>query len=127
MFKRIDHIALECADLAASISFYEKIFGFEEYFRHPTPTGVTIAYLRLQDTVLELIDRAASHTDGFHFCLEADNFDDAVAHLEKRGLPVHMAPHDTPPRAPREANWRRAVFLGPDGEQIEIRGDAASL
>jgi lactoylglutathione lyase len=32
------------------------------------------------------------------------------------------APHPTTAREPREENWRRVVFRGPDGEQIELRG-----
>jgi lactoylglutathione lyase len=32
------------------------------------------------------------------------------------------APHQTAAREPREKGWRRVVFRGPDGEQIELRG-----
>jgi lactoylglutathione lyase len=32
------------------------------------------------------------------------------------------APHETAAREPRENGWRRVVFAGPDGEQIELRG-----
>ncbi len=35
-----------------------------------------------------------------------------------------MKPHKTNPRTSKEINWLRAVFLGLDGEQIEIRGSA---
>ena len=53
-YKRIDHIALHVGDINVSKSFYVKHFGFETYFEHETPNGISIAYLRLQDTVLEL-------------------------------------------------------------------------
>jgi lactoylglutathione lyase len=59
---------------------------------------------------------------GFHFCLETDNFDDTVSQLQKDGVKLLRAPHDTAARAPRENGWRRVVFAGLDGEQIELRG-----
>ncbi len=122
MFERIDHIAVECSDLDISVAFYGSTFGFEEYFRHDIPTGMTIAYLRLGDTVLELLERKAEAMGGFHFCLKAEDFDAAMAMLAAKGIAVHTAPHPTAARVAREEGWRRAVFLGPDGEQIEIRG-----
>jgi lactoylglutathione lyase len=59
---------------------------------------------------------------GFHFCLEAENFDRAVSDLQKQGVEVVRAPHDTAAREPREKGWRRVVFRGPDGEEVELRG-----
>ena len=34
MFKRIDHVALHVVDLERSIAFYERHFGFKNYFQH---------------------------------------------------------------------------------------------
>ena len=121
-YKRIDHIALHVSDLAASIEFYESHFGFENYFEHDTPTGVQIAYLKLGDTVLELVGRADPANGGFHWCLETDDFAGAVSGLEAAGVEVLQPPHKTPAREPREEHWQRVVFKGPDGEMIEIRG-----
>jgi lactoylglutathione lyase len=120
-FKRIDHIALHVSDLAASIAFYETHFGFENYYEQETPTGIKIAYLRIADTILELVGRA-EQMSGFHWCLETDDFDGAVAELEANGVELMQAPHPTDAREAKEAGWRRVVFKGPDGEQIELRG-----
>ena len=124
MFRRIDHVALHVSDLTRSIDFYEKHFGFKKYFQHAASGGAgqQIAYLKLGDTVLELTHRSDGSMTGFHFCLEADNFDKAVAVLQKDGVDMARAPHDTAAREPREKGWRRVVFRGPDGEQIELRG-----
>ncbi|MFQ5684365.1 MAG: VOC family protein [Candidatus Binatia bacterium] len=122
MFKRIDHVALHVADLERSVSFYEKYFGFERYFQHGGSGGQQIAYLRLGDTVLELTHRSDGSMTGFHFCMETESFDEAVEALQKNGLEMLRAPHDTAARQPREKGWRRVVFRGPDGEQIELRG-----
>lgn len=122
MFRRIDHLALHVKELERSLAFYEKTFGFKKYFQHAVAPGHEIAYLKLGDTVLELSQRPEESMTGFHFCLEAETFDEAVSTLQSRGLEMVRAPHSTPPREPREKGWRRVVFLGPDGEQIELRG-----
>ena len=122
MFKRIDHVALHVADLDSSVAFYEKHFGFRNYFQAPIPGGMQIAYLKLGDTVLELTHHSDGAMKGFHFCLETDDFDGSVAKLKADGVPVVREPHNTAPREPREQGWRRVVFGGPDGEQIELRG-----
>ena len=122
MFKRIDHMALHVRDLDRSVVFYESCFGFRKYFQHAVAGGMRIAYLKLGDTVLELTHRSDGSMSGFHFCLETDRFDEAVGELQKSGVEMVQAPHDTAAREPREAGWRRVVFRGPDGEQIELRG-----
>ena len=45
-----------------------------------------------------------------------------MANLTAAGIELIHAPHKTAARHPREAQWQRAVFRGPDGEQIELRG-----
>ncbi len=120
-FRRIDHVAVNASDLEKSKAFYENHFGFQTYYEHGTPMGINISYLRLNDTVLELVGRG-SPVDGFHFCLETDDFDGAVQQLSDAGVEIAQAPHDTDAREEREKGWRRVVFKGPDGEMIEIRG-----
>ncbi len=120
-YKRIDHIAINVGNLEVSRNFYESHFGFEKYFEHDTPAGFDIYYLKLGDTVLELVGRGET-VSGFHFCLETDDFEGAVACLSDAGVEVMQPPHDVPARETREEGWMRVVFLGPDGEQIELRG-----
>ena len=121
-FKRIDHTALHVANIEVSKNFYETHFGFETYFEHETPTGIPIAYLRLMDTVLELTGMEDAPIKGFHFCLETDDFEGAVADLKAASVELIQPPHKTAAREPREKNWQRVVFKGPDGELIELRG-----
>ena len=122
MFKRIDHVALHVANLESSIEFYERHFGFKHYFQHAAGSGAQIAYLKLGDTVLELTHHSHASMSGFHFCLETSEFDETVARLQRDGVKLVRAPHETAAREPRENGWRRVVFAGPDGEQIELRG-----
>ncbi len=125
MFKRIDHVAFAVKDRATSVRFYEEHFGFRKYHEHdvPVPTIEKIVYLRLGDTVLELIHVPGGAANGrFHFCLESDDFDGDYRRITSAGVAVETEPHEAGAREPREAGWRRAVFVGPDGEAIEIRG-----
>ncbi len=122
MFRRIDHVALHVTELDHSVAFYATHFGFEKYFEHTSSRGGRIAYLKLGDTVLELVDHGRDPMSGFHFCLETDDFEVAVARLKAAGVELERAPHDTAARTPREEGWRRVVFRGPDGESIELRG-----
>lgn len=122
MFKRIDHVAIHVADLDRSVQFYERHFGFKHYFQHAAGNGLQIAYLKLADTVLELTHHSDGSMAGFHFCLETDDFAETVEKLQRDGVKLVRAPHDTAAREPREKGWRRVVFAGPDGEQIELRG-----
>lgn len=121
MYKRIDHVAIHVENLDRSVSFYERHFGFKNYFQQVVSGGPRIAYLKLADTVLELTEHKEAMS-GFHFCLETDDFDGSVAKLQVDGVALVRAPHQTAAREPREQNWRRVVFRGPDGEQIELRG-----
>jgi lactoylglutathione lyase len=124
MYRRIDHVALHVSDLDRSVDFYERNFGFKKYFQHAGGgSGHQIAYLRLGDSVLELTHYPeGSAMAGFHFCLEAEDFNSAVTDLQKRGVEIVRPPHETAAREEREKGWRRVVFGGPDGELIELRG-----
>ena len=122
MFKRIDHVAIHVADLDRSVQFYERHFGFSHYFQSAASGGLQIAYLKLGDTVLELTHHSDGSMAGFHFCLETDDFAETVEQLQRDGVKLIRPPHDTAAREPRENGWRRVVFAGPDGEQIELRG-----
>lgn len=123
MFKRIDHVALHVADVSAAVEFYVTAFGFEKIFGHRGSAGREIAFIRLSDSTIELTARPGSEPmSGFHLCLEPVDFDAAFSALSARKLPLVIDPRPTTPRWPSEEGWRRAVFRGPHGELIEIRG-----
>ncbi|WP_066634436.1 VOC family protein [Desulfolucanica intricata] len=125
MFRRIDHIAFNVKDREKSIKFYENYFGFKKYYEHDVPVSTIekIVYLKLGDTVLEIIHMPnCEKNQGYHFCLESDNFDEDYQRLKQAGIPIQTEPHPAGAREPREEGWRRVVFTGPDGEAIEFRG-----
>lgn len=126
MILKLDHVAIVVGDLDRSAKFYAEHFGFCEYSRTIVPQNPRIreiAYLRLGDDILELVHiPGAPLGEGFHFALRVTGFDDEVRRLSAAGVPLLAPPHATAAREPAESGWRRAVFQGPDGEQIELRG-----
>ena len=63
---RIHHVALSIRDLEKSVKFYKDIFGFTEVKRFEKPDGTKAAFLKLDNTMLEL----------FQFANKIDNKDD---------------------------------------------------
>ena len=122
LFKRIDHVAIHVADIDRSISFYTNHFGCKKYFEHTAGPGFRIAYLRMGDTLLELVNSPEKKMSGFHFCFETCDLDAAIKKLKACRVKCLTEPYETAARSPREEGWRRTVFEGPDGEQIELRG-----
>jgi len=123
MFQRIDHVALHVTDVTTAAAFYEETFGFKRMSQSLVAGGPKIIFIKLGDSMVELTQRdRAEAMSGFHLCLQADDFDAAVAGLRTRGLPVITEPRPISPRVAGEAPMRRAVFQGPYGERIEIRG-----
>lgn len=122
MFTKIDHIALHIKNLELSSRFYIENFGFEKYFYNVVPGNLQILYLKLGDTILELNGHSDGQMAGFHFCLHTSDFDTAISTLLKNNVKMLCQPHQTNARNQLEQGWRRTVFEGPDGEQIEIRG-----
>ncbi|ODN43661.1 VOC family protein [Piscirickettsia litoralis] len=122
MFKHIDHIALHVNNLNVSQDFYCQYFGFKLHFSETLVSGIKTTYLTLGDTMLELTKLPNQMISGMHFCLKTENFTDAFNYLKNQGIKINRAPHPTSARIASEKNWQRAVFLGPDQEQIEIRG-----
>ena len=122
LFRRIDHVAIHVADIDRSISFYTKNFDCDKYFEHTAGPGFRIAYLRMGDTILELVNSPEEKMGGFHFCFETCDLDAAIKKLKAGRVKCVTEPYETAARSPREKGWRRTVFEGPDGEQIELRG-----
>ena len=123
MFKRIDHLALHVADASAAARFYTDVLGFELVAERPGTQGFMIAYVRLGNTMLELTTRPGGEPmSGFHLALEPEDFSIAYDYLKDKGLEVLIAARRTTPRDAKEQGAQRAVFRGPHGEMIEMRG-----
>lgn len=123
MFKKIHHWALHVTDVAAAAKFYSEVLDFRQLSDDATAIGHANVFVQLGDGLLELSHRdQAEAMSGFHICLQPNDFDAAFAKLQASGLPVLTSARPVTPRGPHEAGYRRAVFGGPHGELIEIKG-----
>jgi glyoxylase I family protein len=124
MFKRIDHIEIIPTDFERSMKFYTEVLGFivKERMPVPAPPLQEIAYLKLGDTMLELMrvaDTAAKPEAPWHvgyrmMALEVDDMDKAIEYLAGKGVPVTWGPVTMGPT-------KRAEIQDPDGLSIELR------
>jgi catechol 2,3-dioxygenase-like lactoylglutathione lyase family enzyme len=120
----IDHVALHVDDVKAAADFYVEILGFERVHDAPGTEGKPIAYVRLPGgSMIELTTRPGGEPmSGFHLGLECDDIQATTELLRARGLAVLTEPKPTTPRGDHQKGWKRAVFRGPHGETIEVKG-----
>jgi len=117
--ERIDHINMRVHDLAESIEFYHKHFGFvmmedETHAREPWAIiGLRgIAYLCLYEHPGKAIPEEGLTIN--HFGLALKDFDKALAHLKKSGVPILYG-------GPVEWPHSRSIYIrDPSGHEIEL-------
>lgn len=125
MFRRIDHVEIIPADFERSLDFYREILGFETWQRTAVemPPLNEIAYLKLGDTMLELLSvdgavevAAEQWRVGYRMmALEVENMEEAVQYLKDRDVPITWGPMDL------GGGTKRAEIQDPDGLGIELR------
>jgi glyoxylase I family protein len=124
MFKRIDHVEIIPSDFEKSIVFYTEVLGFtlKERMKVAAPPLEEVAYLKLGDSVLELLrvsDAACATTEpwsvGYRMmALEVENMEQAVEYLAEQGVPITWGPVNL-------GNSKRAEIHDIDGFPIELR------
>jgi catechol 2,3-dioxygenase-like lactoylglutathione lyase family enzyme len=124
MLTRMDHVALHVDDVASALRFYVEVLGFEKVYDSPGTGGQAIAYVRLGNaSMIELTTRPGGEPmSGYHLGLECDDLVATCKRLSDAGLEPVVAPKLTTPRGDHQKGWKRAVFKGPHGELIEIKG-----
>lgn len=123
MFKRMDHVALHVADVEKAKRFYCDVLGFRIVDEHIGTSGRAITYVGLGEHLIELTSRPGGEAmSGFHLCLEPRTFATAYDVLKGYGLEVVVEARPSTPRAGEAGPQQRAVFEGPHGEMIEIKG-----
>lgn len=104
---RFDHVSLNVRDFEATLAWYQAKLGFsvEVAWRVTALNGKRLAYLRLNDTVLELVEadiggiglpEAMSFRDHFartgygHLCFRIEDADAILAGLAAEGVPTFV-------------------------------------
>jgi catechol 2,3-dioxygenase-like lactoylglutathione lyase family enzyme len=104
---RFDHVSLNVRDFEAALAWYQAKLGFrvEVTWRVTALNGKRLAYLRLNDTMLELVEadaggiglpEAMSFPDHFartgygHLCFRVENADAVLDGLATEGVPTFV-------------------------------------
>jgi len=124
VFKRIDHSEAIVSDIDKKIKFYTEVLGFtlSERMAIASPPIKEIAFLKLGDTMMELIgviDPAPCPANPFYIgyrgiALEVENMDQCVAYLKSKDVDITWGPISL-------GSSIRAEICDPDGLTIELR------
>ena len=123
LYKGFAHVAINTADMAESIAFYEKIGG--EVTARSAAGEKQLALVAFGGLVLELIQPPAgelvqSGTGSIpHFAVYVDDLEKAAAAIKEAGVHTFTTPEKRvlPDTFGGLQNW---FFTGPSGEQIEL-------
>lgn len=118
----IEHATIRCRDLEESLRFYRELFGAQLLFRRNLPGGKTIVYLRLGESMLELMDLGAAREGGdprecygvHHLGIKTTDFEAACRELRARGVPFLVEPFSP------VAGIRLAFVQDPNGAVLEL-------
>ncbi len=123
LFKRIDHVEIIPSNIDKTIDFYTNILGFKikERFRVDRPPLAEIAFLQLNDSMIELLSfknaspPAVAPQVGFRMmAIEVDDMDKTIAYLDTKGVKITNGPR-------LMGKSKRAEIKDPDGLAIELR------
>jgi catechol 2,3-dioxygenase-like lactoylglutathione lyase family enzyme len=80
---RINHVSVNAKDLAASVEFYEDVFGAE---RLPTPDfGLPVQWLAIGESQLHLFEKDVEPLSHHHFAITVDELEPVYRRAEARG------------------------------------------
>ncbi|HZX83723.1 MAG TPA: VOC family protein [Reyranella sp.] len=121
--ERIDHVVLRCRDLGAMVRFYEQALGFNVERKLDR---ISLVQMRAGASLLDLIaaERPQDAANMDHLCFRIEPFDrDAIV---TRLAPFGISVGETVERYGAEGNGPSVYFHDPEGNQIELKGPAAS-
>ena len=119
----IDHVALAVPDVERSAAWYIEVLGFERLYPEmwdgvpvfigKGTTAIALFPRRRRDELASSPQGQRNELDMLHLALRADreNFLDAQADLEKRGIKFEFQDHEIS---------HSIYFRNPDGHRIEI-------
>ena len=112
----LDHVNINCADLARSRAFYVEVLGMTDGERPPFPVPGAWLYLGGRPLVHLVggMASAAESTGRFdHFAFEADDFDAMRSRLQAQGVAFQE-------NIFAAVGLKQLFFPDPDGVKIEL-------
>ncbi|GGJ52101.1 VOC family protein [Deinococcus roseus] len=124
---KFSHVALNCADVDATVEFYSKYFGYHTARVFDIGGGAKIVFLKLGDAYLELfpaegvgpvLEKDGPKEKGVlrHIAFQVDSVDEVLAKLGDQAQ-IALGPLDFDAFIP---GWRTAWVKDPDGNIVEI-------
>ncbi len=118
----IEHATIRCRNLEQSIQFYQSMFQAQILFRRNLPGGKAIVYLRLGDSMLELMDFGAARDVGdprefygvHHIGIKTSDFEASCRDLKAEGVQFLVEPFSP------VSGIRLAFVKDPNGAVLEI-------
>lgn len=120
---RIDHIALEVRDLAASAAFYGELLGLKEIenrTRRPTIRWFAFDGTRAIHLIAGAVTPPPERPINAHFCLSTPHFDAALEYLKSRGVRFRNLSGEPLTYNLRGDGVRQTYLQDPDNYWIEI-------
>jgi glyoxylase I family protein len=123
----LHHVSISVVDLERARRFYQVILGLREIDR--PPFDFPGAWYAVGDRQLHLIVHPGTRTlrkttsidaRGSHFALRAQNYPEAVRHLQQHGVDCRARPENL-------TGWPQLYVTDPDGNVIELNFAPADL
>ena len=121
----VDHVAINCKDVEASVAFYSSILGFKRLETVPMEVGLALTYLAIPGGGrLELFgykDRVPDRTGDEkeaglrHLAFAVDSVEGVEKKLREQGVTVTLPTTDLP-----SLGARVILFLDPNGVTVEV-------
>ena len=119
--RRIDHVVLTVADLAATIGFYERVLGMRHVVtgdRHALHFGDAKLNLHPEVNDLPPLKAAVPTLGSEDICLVADGpLEEIVEHLRSEGVEIIEGPV---PRDGALGSMTSVYFRDPDANLVEV-------
>jgi predicted enzyme related to lactoylglutathione lyase len=112
---RLEHVAIECKDLKASIEFYRKFFGGTPTEVRTGAAGYPFCFIKINGEVPIQLMESKEPKGVHHYGFVTDDIEQAVKDFKARGAKVLRESHDVKGKL-------TTVFLqDPNGLQLEVR------
>lgn len=117
---KVSFIGISVKDINISVDFYSNVLQDEHYERFDTPSGAKCAIFRLEDKVVQLIQRPNRGSQDLptgpldHLGFEVVNLEHHIMRLKEIGVKLLYDDIKIGPKT----KWM--MFEGPDGERLEF-------
>jgi lactoylglutathione lyase len=123
----MDHVGIGVRDLDRALAFYREMLGFQVFTERELhkPPVEKLVFMRRGDDVIEILHMPTlveAGKDSYeylglsHVSFRVRGFQQEVDRWQGLGVPIIVPP------SPTADGGMRAVFRGPSGEFIELRG-----